>query len=230
MAHSISEPWGDNLRAFPVSAGRLSFTPSSITANQFSYPGATPSISANGMSNGIVWAAENSNPAVLHAYDATNLNRELYNSNQAANGRDEFGAGNKFITPTIADGKVFVGSQNSVGVFGLLQQSPPSPRATSTGLAASAQSVTAGARIMFEINVTSGASPLTLRYQTVTLVDGATPIARRALNPQGRADFATSALTVGTHSIRARYPGGEGYLPSDSPPLEITINAPLPAK
>jgi hypothetical protein len=66
-----------------------------------------------------VWAAENTNPAVLHAYDATNLARELYNSNQAANGRDSFAAGNKFIAVTIADGKVFLGTVNSVGVFGL---------------------------------------------------------------------------------------------------------------
>lgn len=63
---------------------------------------------------------ENTNPAVLHAYDATNLATELYNSNQAASGRDEFGNGNKFITPTIANGKVFVGTTDSVAVFGLL--------------------------------------------------------------------------------------------------------------
>jgi hypothetical protein len=58
---------------------------------------------------------------VLHAYDATNLTHEIYNSTQAASNRDQFGVGNKFITPTIADGKVFVGTQNSVAVFGLLQ-------------------------------------------------------------------------------------------------------------
>jgi hypothetical protein len=57
---------------------------------------------------------------VLHAYDAANLAHELYNSNQAAANRDQFGAGNKFITPTIADGKVFVGTTNTVAVFGLL--------------------------------------------------------------------------------------------------------------
>jgi hypothetical protein len=77
--------------------------------------------SAHGTTNGIIWAYENATPAVLHAYDATNLAHELYNSNQAANGRDQFGAGNKFIAPTVADGKVFVASTTSVGVFGLLQ-------------------------------------------------------------------------------------------------------------
>jgi hypothetical protein len=66
-----------------------------------------------------VWAVENSNPAVLHAYNAANLT-ELYNSSQAANGRDQFGNGNKFITATIANGKVFVGTPNGVAVFGLL--------------------------------------------------------------------------------------------------------------
>ena len=58
---------------------------------------------------------------MLHAYDATNLATELYNSNQAANGRDQFGNGNKFITPTIVNGKVFVGTPTGVAVFGLLQ-------------------------------------------------------------------------------------------------------------
>ena len=59
-------------------------------------------------------------PAVLHAFDASDLSHELYNSSQAANGRDQFGAGNKFITPIIVGGKVFVGTQNGVAVFGLL--------------------------------------------------------------------------------------------------------------
>ena len=79
---------------------------------------ASPAVSANGTSNGIVWAVENSSPAVLHAYDATDLTNELYNSNQAAGGRDKFGAGNKFITPAVADGMVFVGTPNGVAVFG----------------------------------------------------------------------------------------------------------------
>jgi outer membrane protein assembly factor BamB len=89
------------------------------TANSFGYPGATPSISANAGQNAILWAAENTNPAVLHAYNAKTL-VEIYNTNQATNGRDQFGAGNKYITPMIANGKVYVGTTNGVGVFGLL--------------------------------------------------------------------------------------------------------------
>jgi hypothetical protein len=109
---------GSPILAFPVSYAKLSTTPAARTANSFAYPGATPSISANGTANAIVWAVENGATAVLHAYNATTLN-ELYNSNQNQQ-RDQFGPGNKFITPTIVNGKVFVGTTNGVAVFGLL--------------------------------------------------------------------------------------------------------------
>ncbi len=112
---------GDRIKAFAISSAKLASTPVSQTGNAFGYPGATPSVSANGTSNPILWAAENNSNAVLHAYDATNLSHELYNSNQASGGRDQFGAGNKFITPMITNGKVYVGTTNGVGVFGLLQ-------------------------------------------------------------------------------------------------------------
>jgi hypothetical protein len=111
---------GDFLKAFPIASARLSATPSSQSASQFPYPGTTPSISANGSAVGIVWAVENGNTAVLHAYDASKLASELYNSNQAPQARDQF-AGNKFITPMVANGKVYVGTPNSVVVFGLLR-------------------------------------------------------------------------------------------------------------
>lgn len=112
--------WGRTLEAFPISDAKLSTTASLQSANTFPYPGTTPAVSANGTANGIVWAVENSSPAVLHAYDASSL-KELYNSNQAANGRDHFGNGNKFITPLVANGKVFVGTPSGVAEFGLLQ-------------------------------------------------------------------------------------------------------------
>jgi hypothetical protein len=110
---------GSPIQAFTITNAKLSTSATSQTATSFEYPGATPSISANGTSNAIVWAVENSSPAILHAYNATNLN-ELYNSNQASNARDQFGPGNKFITPTIVNGKVFVGTTNGLAVFGLL--------------------------------------------------------------------------------------------------------------
>jgi hypothetical protein len=110
---------GNYLEAFPFS-GTFALTPSSQSPSSFGYPGTTPSISANGSSNGIVWSAENTNPAVLHAFDASNLANEIYNSNQAAGGRDHFGAGNKYIVPMVANGKVYVGTASDVGVFGLI--------------------------------------------------------------------------------------------------------------
>jgi hypothetical protein len=107
------------LKAFGFSAAKIMATPKSQTATSFVFPGAAPSVSANGIANGIVWAHENAATGVLHAYDAGNLAHELYNSNQAAGGKDQFGPGNKYITPVVADGKVFVGTTNSVAVFGL---------------------------------------------------------------------------------------------------------------
>jgi len=112
-------PVSRSLRAFTITNARLSTSPTSQTSVTFPYPGTTPTVSANGNSNGIVWAIEANNPAVLHAFDATNLAKELYNSNQAGS-RDQFGAPNKFITPMVVNGKVFVGTTNGVAVFGLL--------------------------------------------------------------------------------------------------------------
>ena len=109
----------DALKAFPVTSAMLATSPSSQSTVHFGYPGATPAISANGATNGIVWAVENNTTGVLHAFNATNLATELYNSNQAANSRDQF-ADNKYITPVVTNGKVYVGTPNSVAVFGLL--------------------------------------------------------------------------------------------------------------
>ena len=119
-----------NIYYGPVSAPLLEFqfknakllnSPVAQTTFPFPYPGTTPSISANGGQNGIVWATSYTNPAVLYAFDAKTLTM-LYNTNEAPFGRDHFGNGNKFITPMIANGKVYVGTLSGVGVFGLLSQ------------------------------------------------------------------------------------------------------------
>jgi hypothetical protein len=112
---------GDVIKAFAFNRSAvLNASPASATSTRFGFPGATPSISGSSAGSMILWATENTSPAVLHAYSANNLGLELYNSTQAAGGRDNFGNGNKFITPTIANGKVYVGTTNGVGVFGLL--------------------------------------------------------------------------------------------------------------
>ena len=114
-------PVGGALLAFSVTSAMVSGAPTSHSPTSFGYPGTSPVVSANGTANSIVWAYERgSSAAILHAYDATNLATELYNSTQAAGSRDQFGAPNKFIAVTVADGKVFAASTNSVAVFGLL--------------------------------------------------------------------------------------------------------------
>ena len=110
------------LKAFSLSNGTLSSTPASQSNTSFNFPGATPSISANGTSNGIVWTIQvdgyaNGTPAVLHAYNALNLSSELYNSNKIA--ADQLAPGVKINSPTIANGKVYVGTQTQLSVFGL---------------------------------------------------------------------------------------------------------------
>jgi hypothetical protein len=113
-------PQTNNLLQFQFSKAKLSTSPLSKSAASFAYPGTTPGISANGTSNGIVWAIEHSDPNdVLHAYDATNLANELYHSNQAGR-RDNIGTASHFGTPMIVNGKVYVGTTSGVTVFGLL--------------------------------------------------------------------------------------------------------------
>ncbi|MBT9332761.1 PQQ-binding-like beta-propeller repeat protein [Acidipila sp. 4G-K13] len=111
---------GDVMRAFTITNAKLETSPSSQSSASFAFPGTTPSVSANGTQNGIVWAVEASSggAAVLHAYDAASLGHELYNSTQAGS-RDSFQDA-KFITPVVANGKVFVGTPTGVAVFGLL--------------------------------------------------------------------------------------------------------------
>lgn len=109
----VSEP----LQAFAFSQARLGAMPTSVSSETYGYPGSTPSISANGSSNAMVWAVQNEGSlGVLRAYDATNLATELYNSGIAPG--DNF-SDNKFVTPTITNGKVYVGTPSSVAVFGL---------------------------------------------------------------------------------------------------------------
>jgi hypothetical protein len=136
---------GSSLRHFTFNPVKEMFnsTLASHSAHIFNFPGTTPSVSSQPGLNGIVWALDASlygyaspnagvncsfvpvpaactGPAVLHAYDATNLAVEYWNSTMAANGRDRAGNAVKFVPPTVANGKVYVGTRTRVDVYGLL--------------------------------------------------------------------------------------------------------------
>jgi hypothetical protein len=118
---------GDNLASYALnSSGMLGTTPTHKSLHSFGFPGATPSVSANGTANAVVWVIDTSNngtdgssllPAVLYAYDATSLN-ELYNSSLLAG--DTAGNAVKFAVPGVANGKVYVGTTTELDVYGQL--------------------------------------------------------------------------------------------------------------
>ena len=112
----------DSVKAFKVTNGLLSTTATSMSAESYGFPGGAITISANGNTNGIVWAVQkngDTSPGVLFAYDARNVGTELYNSTQAGS-RDTLDFAAKFTPPTIVNGKVFIGSMNQLTVYGLL--------------------------------------------------------------------------------------------------------------
>ena len=128
---------GDNVKGFAISNAVINTTPSSISTGTIGYPGSSLMVSANGTGNAIVWGLQTSSaqssPAVLHAYNATNLAVELYNSSQNL-GRDNPGNAVRYTMPTIANGKVYVGSTGSLTVFGNLSFLPTPIIAPNGGL------------------------------------------------------------------------------------------------
>ena len=118
----------DALKAYSFTTGSgFNTTPSSSSSHCFPFPGATPSVSSSGTSNGIVWAADVgcyvtaaspcASSAVLYAFDAGNLNNVLWSS--AQNQRDQAGQAVKFVVPTIANGKVYLGTRSELDVYGI---------------------------------------------------------------------------------------------------------------
>jgi hypothetical protein len=118
---------GDSLKSFPLTSGSLSATPSETSSHSFGFPGTTPAASGNGDTNGIIWVIDSSDygnpgpgpgPAVLYAYEAGNLS-PLWNSSLSGS-RDTAGDAVKFTVPTIANGKVYIGTQTQLDVYGPL--------------------------------------------------------------------------------------------------------------
>jgi uncharacterized protein (TIGR03437 family) len=124
----------DTLKAFPISNAQIGTLPSSQSSLVFSHPGAVPVVSANVGANGIVWVVESGYGGTLHAFDASNLSTELYNTQMNA-ARDTLGSFVKFSVPMVADGRVYVGTGNSLAVFGLLRQPAPAAILNAASLA-----------------------------------------------------------------------------------------------
>jgi hypothetical protein len=121
-------PGNGNLMSFPLTAGILTSSPASQSREILGPQGATPVISSNGTNNAILWLIDSSGahatpntPAILRAFDPNNLSNEIYNSTMAAASRDTAGLAVKFTVPTVANGKVYVGTQTELDVYGLLQ-------------------------------------------------------------------------------------------------------------
>jgi hypothetical protein len=148
------------LKSFIMTNGLFLTTPSSTSTRSYMFPAPTPVVSANGTNNGIIWAVAftgAASPAVLVAYNPTNLTNELYNTTQAAGSRDVLPNGVKFAAPIVANGKVYVGGQRAVTVLGLLSGTVAFSSATynvkeSGGTASIAVSRTGGAQGAVQIS------------------------------------------------------------------------------
>lgn len=169
---------GEPLRAFAVTNALYNTTPTSQSADSFSYPGCVPSISSNGNANGIVWAIQPGSPAVLKAYDASDLTNLLYDTTQNA-GDDIGNDSNKFTPPSIINGKVYVPTSGSLVVYGLLATptptgTPPTATPTSTRTPTSTATPTPTKTATVTATFTPGSSFYAQAWPNET--DGQTPV------------------------------------------------------
>ncbi len=207
---------GDYLKAFSVGNGHI-YRLTSQSPTGYGYPGPTPSVSANGTTNSIVWAIDTSSyssggNSVLHAYDATNLSSELYNSNQAG-ARDAMGGATKFTVPTVVNGKVYVGSRNQLTVFGNATFTPsptvsPVDGVYPSPLAVKITDTASNAVIYF---TTDGSDPIpgkanTYKYSAPLSRTKPTTIKAIAVAPQKR----SSGTVIGNFMVGAAYGTGTG--------------------
>jgi hypothetical protein len=160
--------------------GVLSSAPTSETPDLYSYPGPTPDVSANGNTNGILWTLNHNGVAVLEAYDATNLANLLYTSAQNPT-RDNAGTSEEYIVPTIANGKVYVGTYGILSVYGLL----------GVGITTATPTIKPGTSTFYSpLTVTITDPGATIYYTT----DGSTPVPNT-----GTTQVYTGPLTVSTN-------------------------------
>jgi Concanavalin A-like lectin/glucanases superfamily/IPT/TIG domain/Domain of unknown function (DUF2341)/Putative Ig domain len=214
---------GDDLKVIPITNGLPDFTRMSSSSTSIGYPGITPSISSNGTAAGtaILWAIDSSQfgspgpgpgPAVLHAFDATNIVNELWNTTQAANNRDRAGNAVKFAVPTIANGKVYIGTLSEVDVYGLLTSGAPAITS------ANSTTFTVGTAGSFAVTTTGTPTPTV--SETGTLPSGVTFVN----NGNGTATLGgtPAAGTAGSYPITITASNGVGTAATQS--FTLTVN------
>jgi predicted RecA/RadA family phage recombinase len=234
---------GDVLKSIPLSNGTLDFSHMVSSTGSYGFPGATPTISANGTSNGIVWSIDSSQygspgpgpgPAVLHAHDATNVSRELWNSTQAANNRDRAGNAVKFSVPRVAKGKLYIGTSAEVDVYGLLNVSQaatpsinPASGTYTNSVSVTLTDTTPGATITY---TTDGSTPVPGSHGTAvssgasfTLTSSATVKAIASAN-----GLTNSSIASATYTIQAATPSISPNPGTYGSPLTVTLKDSTP--
>ena len=231
---------GDVLKAFTISNGALVSTPASKSSTGFGFPGATPTVSANGTNDGIVWDIDptpylSSGPAVLHAYNATNVAIELYNSSQNLS-RDNPGPAVKMVPPVIAGGKVYVGAQYAVSVFGtaIFLATPvisPAGGNFTNATTVTLSDTTAGVSIYYTLNGTAPSTASTLYTGPFVLTSSAVVqamvVANGAINSAiASASFINTAAVGNGTGLRAEYfTNASSGSPFTGSPVLVTTNA-----
>jgi hypothetical protein len=203
--------WGsvDRLKQFTLADGKLSAAAKAIGSVTSNFPGASPVITSNGTSDGILWAIRSDGynsggPAILYAFDATNVATQLYNSTQNA-ARDTAGKATKFVVPMVNAGRVYVGTEGEVDVYGSLAAATPTAAtpvlSPAPGVYASAQTVSiadaaAGATIYY---TTDSTPPTTgsARYAGPFNVSATATIQALAV----AAGYNTSGVASGVYTI-----------------------------
>ena len=202
---------GSPLSGYSLTKGVLSSTPTLQTADKFIWPGPTPSVSANGTNNAILWAVMTYAQSVggneiLLAYDATKLGTALYSTSTSANPtRDNPGLAVKFVVPTISNGKVYVGAGNQVNVYGLLANATTAPVPVISPSGSSPVSFT-GSQTVTISDAIAGA---TIYYTT----NGTTPTSNSAVY--------TKPLVISSNQTITAIASATGYL--QSPPTSQTF-------
>jgi PKD repeat protein len=218
----------DVIKAFTITDGSIISTPASQGSTVFGFPGATPSISANGTNDGIAWAIQSdaylsSGPSILHAYNAAHVSQELYNSTQAG-GRDILAGAVKFTVPTIANGKVYVGTESTLSVFGNFVAAPtiaPNGGTFTNSILVTLADATPGAAIYYTLDNTVPTTSSALYTGPFSLTTSATVSARAFLGGvTGSAAVSADFTIISLQPPTADFTGSPTTGPT---PLTITF-------